>query len=166
MDAKDILKRPYARRLTPQDDGGFLATIQEFPGCIADGRTADEALKNLEGAASAWIDALVGQGGSVPEPVNFHGYSGKIALRIPRGLHKQAVELALVEGASLNQFLTTAIANYVGGNRAIRLFVAETRQAIVNLVITKRAVTGREPPYRLPYTEIQRSARSDRVISS
>lgn len=119
MDAKEVLRRPYARRLTPQI-GGYVATIQEFPGCIADGRTADEALENLESAAESWIEASFAQGREIPEPIDFQGFSGKIALRIPRGLHKQAAELALSEGTSVNQLLTSAIAGYFGAKQALR----------------------------------------------
>lgn len=112
--AKAILAKPYARRLTPDVDGGYTATIQEFPGCVADGETPNEALTNLEGAALSWIEAQLDLGQSVPEPVALYGYSGKLALRIPRGLHKRVAEQALSEGVSINQFLTTAIASFVG----------------------------------------------------
>jgi predicted RNase H-like HicB family nuclease len=118
MKARDYLKKPYARRLVPDEDGGYVATIQEFPGCIAEGDTANEALANLESAAESWIEALREGGQDVPEPVALHGYSGKIALRLPRGVHKQAAELAASEGTSVNQLLIAAIANYLGGKQA------------------------------------------------
>src|ERR1700753_2809039 len=91
--AIEFLKRPYARKLTPDVDGGFVATIQEFPGCIAEGDTADEALTRLESAAQAWIEAQLAAGQDIPPPVDVMGYSGKIALRIPRGIHKQVAQL-------------------------------------------------------------------------
>lgn len=118
MEAIDYLAKPYARRLTPDEDGVYVATIQEFPGCIAQGDTAEEAMANLEAAAESWIEAQLALGQPIPEPIELHGYSGKIALRIPRGLHKQAVELAASEGTSLNQLLVSAISSYVGGKNA------------------------------------------------
>lgn len=114
MNPDDYLKKPYARRLVPDESGGFCASIQEFPGCLAEGETADEALQNLEAAAASWVEVALSLGQSIPEPTAFHGYSGKIALRIPRGLHKQAAELAEIEETSLNQFLINAIAQYMG----------------------------------------------------
>lgn len=150
MDARRILQRPYARKLTPQEDG-FVATIQEFPGCIADGRTADEALKNLESAAESWIEATIAQGREVPEPIDIHGFSGKIALRIPRGLHKQAAEMALAEGASVNQLLTAAIASYLGGKRAAAQLVAHFTQNNLTLNYFRLAVVGQnQVPVQLP----------------
>lgn len=114
MNPNDYLKKPYARRLVPDESGGYCASIQEFPGCLAEGETADEALHNLEAAATSWVEVALSLGQSIPEPTAFYGYSGKIALRIPRGLHKQAAELAEIEETSLNQFLINAIAQYVG----------------------------------------------------
>jgi predicted RNase H-like HicB family nuclease len=125
MTARDYLKRPYARRLTPDEDGGYTATIQEFPGLIADGDTAEEAISNLESAAESWIDAVLESGQEIPEPISFLGYSGKIALRVPRGLHKRAAEMASSEGTSLNQWLVSAISQYVGCKEAVREAIAK-----------------------------------------
>jgi predicted RNase H-like HicB family nuclease len=125
MTARDYLKRPYARRLTPDEDGGYTATIQEFPGLIADGDTAGEAISNLESAAESWIEAVLESGQEIPEPISFDGYSGKIALRVPRGLHKRAAEMASSEGTSLNQWLVAAISEYVGCKEAVREAIAK-----------------------------------------
>lgn len=99
--------------MTPDESGGFIATIQEFPGLIAEGDTAEEALRNLEKAAESWLEVAISHGQEIREPIDFEGSSGKIALRIPRGLHKQVAELAELEDCSINQFLTAAIADYV-----------------------------------------------------
>jgi predicted RNase H-like HicB family nuclease len=120
MTPKDYLAQPYARRLTPDPTGGYVATIQEFPGLIAEGQTAQEAVESLESAAESWIEAALDTGQEIPEPAMLDGYSGKIALRIPRGLHKRAAEAAAAEGASLNQWLVAAIANYLGAKDALR----------------------------------------------
>lgn len=134
MKVNEYLCKPYARRLTPDESGGFVATIQEFPGCIAEGDTADEALHNVDRAAASWIEVALSLGQEIPEPLFYRGYSGKIALRIPRGLHKQAAEMADSEGVSLNQFLVSAIARYLGergaSNNLIQEFKAEIRKAL------------------------------------
>src|SRR4030042_2335049 len=41
-------------------------------------------------------------------------FGGKIALRLPRSLHRQAVRFAERDGISLNQFLVSAISAKVG----------------------------------------------------
>lgn len=129
MNPKEYLRR-YARRLAPNADGGFTATIQEFPGLVAEGETADEAVRNLESAAESWIDATLQTGHEVPPPVELSDYSGKFALRLPRGVHKRAAEMANIEGVSLNQWLVSAIAFYLGVGEALRV----TCDSVVNRV--------------------------------
>jgi predicted RNase H-like HicB family nuclease len=136
MTATEYLRRPYARRLTPNEEGGYVATIQEFPGLVAEGETAEKSIAALEQAARSWIEAALGSGQKIPEPVALTGYSGKVALRMPRGLHKRAAEMASAEGCSLNQFLVTAVSYYVGGRelskKAIEVMVSNSWNITTN----------------------------------
>jgi len=86
----------------------------EFPGCFAQGNTPNEAFNNLEEAAKVWIEASLAQGLNIPSPALNQSYSGKIALRIPRSLHKRAAQMAARDATSLNQFLITAISSRIG----------------------------------------------------
>ncbi len=104
----------YVRRLVPDEGGGYTANIHEFPGCLAEGDTADEALANLDQAALAWVSAARESGYRVSEPLDFEGASGKIALRISKRMHQQAAARAELEGTSLNQLIAVAIASYLG----------------------------------------------------
>ncbi len=110
----DYLKEPYSRILIPDENGFYSAEILEFTGCFAEGPTADEAIYNLEEAAKSWIEASLEQGQEIPEPMLNQGFGGKIALRLPKSLHRQAVRMAELDGVSLNQFLVSAIAERVG----------------------------------------------------
>lgn len=112
--AKEYLKKPYSRVLVPEIDGTYSADILEFPGCFAEGKTPNEAYANLERIAESWIEAALEQGQEIPEPIETHDYSGRIALRIPRSIHKQAAKFAEMDGTSLNQFFLTAVAARVG----------------------------------------------------
>lgn len=111
---KEILDKPYARRLIPDETGGYTASIQEFPGCFAEGETAQDAIENLNKAAESWIEVALLNGYEIKDPTAYYGYSGKIALRIPRGLHKQIAELSELENTSINQLIVTALSEYVG----------------------------------------------------
>jgi antitoxin HicB len=42
--------------LTPQDGGGFVATVPDLPGCMSDGETPEEALANVQDAIACWIE--------------------------------------------------------------------------------------------------------------
>src|SRR4029079_12941247 len=88
INVEEILKAPYARTLIREDDGTYSAVILEFPGCVSQGDTPNEAISNLEDAATAWVEATLEQGQSIPEPSANTEYGGKIALRLPRSLHR------------------------------------------------------------------------------
>ena len=50
------------------EDGGYIADIPDLDACSAFGRTADEALAEVERAKSAWIAGAREAGKPVPEP--------------------------------------------------------------------------------------------------
>ncbi|MEA2883445.1 MAG: antitoxin HicB [Bradyrhizobium sp.] len=55
-----IVKLEYAvriDRLADSDGGGYLATVPELPGCMSDGRTPEEARRNVQEAITSWIEA-------------------------------------------------------------------------------------------------------------
>lgn len=109
-----ILARPYVRHLLPDADGGYTVTVREFPGCVAEGDTAEDALRNFDAAAASWIEAALASGLAIAEPVETPVYSGRIALRLPGGLHQDVAHLAQIDECSINQLLSVAIAEYVG----------------------------------------------------
>jgi antitoxin HicB len=108
------LQKPYARIVIPTEPSGFHAEVLEFPGCFAQGDTVGEAYANLESAAESWIDSALALGQEIPEPSSNLAYSGRIVLRLPRSIHRQAAKLAEREQCSLNTFLVSAVANRVG----------------------------------------------------
>ena len=112
--AEHYLRLPYARVLIPEAEGGYAAEILEFPGCYSQGENAKEALENLEDAALNWLEAAISAGQRIPEPSDSGDASGKVALRLPRNLHRKATQMADRERVSLNTFLIDAIATRVG----------------------------------------------------
>lgn len=112
---EEYLKAPYSRVIIPDEETGtYTAMILEFPGCISEGGTIEEAYESLDKAAVSWIEAALDLGQDIPLPESAHEYSGKIALRLPRSLHRQAALLAEQDGVSLNQFIVMALAEKVG----------------------------------------------------
>jgi len=111
----DYLKEPYSRVVIPDEDSGtYAAQLLEFPGCIAQGDSVQEAYERLETAALNWIEAALDMGQDVPAPASVCEYGGRVALRLPKSLHKRAVIAADRDGTSLNQFIVMAIAERVG----------------------------------------------------
>lgn len=87
----------------------IVAEIPELKGCSAHGKTVEEALKELTEAKKVWIESALKDGEEIPLPDKFEEYSGKLVLRIPPRLHKQAKELSIKEGISLNAWFRKAI---------------------------------------------------------
>jgi antitoxin HicB len=55
-------------RLAESDGGGYLATVPDLPGCMSDGETPEEALKNVQEAISSWIEAAKEGKRDIPQP--------------------------------------------------------------------------------------------------
>ena len=51
-----------------QEDNAFIAEVPELPGCMADGLTYAEALKNIELVIHEWIETAKELGNAIPEP--------------------------------------------------------------------------------------------------
>ena len=50
------------------EDESFVAEVPELPGCMADGKTYEEALKNVEIIIQEWIETARELGHPIPEP--------------------------------------------------------------------------------------------------
>ncbi len=52
-----------------EEDQAYLAWTPQLAGCIADGRTREEALVNLEDLISEWLVSAKNQGWRIPPPL-------------------------------------------------------------------------------------------------
>jgi antitoxin HicB len=118
---EDYLDLPYRIALVPDfdEDGvsGWVAEIEELPGCISQGRTPDEAVDNVHDAMAGWISVALEDGREIPEPRAAQGYSGRFLLRVPATLHAELARQAENEGVSLNHFASSALAGAIGWRR-------------------------------------------------
>jgi antitoxin HicB len=127
---EEYLKEPYSRVLIPDERGGYSAEMLEFPGCFAEGETADEAMQALERAAQSWIQAALEQGQDIPEPFANQGYGGKVALRLPKSFHRKCVQFAERDGTSLNQFLVSAVAARIGAEECCSRLIRQLSDTV------------------------------------
>jgi antitoxin HicB len=54
--------------LADEDGGGFVATVLDLPGCMSDGKTREEAARNVEEAIAGWLEEARAVGRVIPEP--------------------------------------------------------------------------------------------------
>jgi predicted RNase H-like HicB family nuclease len=50
------------------EDKAYLAEVPELPGCMADGKTYEEALQNAETIINEWIETAQAVNRPVPQP--------------------------------------------------------------------------------------------------
>lgn len=50
------------------DDQSYVVEVPELPGCMADGRTYEEAIQNAQIVISEWIDTAQSIGREIPQP--------------------------------------------------------------------------------------------------
>ena len=53
--------------LTPGERGYFVAQVPIIPGCISQGKTVDEALKNIKEAAELCLECMEEEGWTLSE---------------------------------------------------------------------------------------------------
>ncbi len=100
----------YPVTIHPDPASGFVAEIEELPGCMTQGETLEEVFEAIEDAKQCWIEAAFNNGQDVPLPRDMEEYSGKILIRIPRSLHRVLSRAAKQERVSLNQYITSLLA--------------------------------------------------------
>ena len=108
------------------DGGGFMFTMPDIPGLMADGETELQALADGREAFQTAVSAIVDLGQTVPPPAftldDFApaSASGKILARLPKSMHRQLAARAKTEGVSLNTLVLAFIAEGLGRRAAYR----------------------------------------------
>ena len=93
------MKLPYKMEIVPDtEEGGYVVSFPELPGCLTCADTLEQAVINGEDAKREWITAAMEEGIDIPEPVSLDDYSGQFKLRIPKSLHHALATHAKEEG--------------------------------------------------------------------
>ena len=50
------------------EDGRYVVEVTELPGCMADGTTYEEAVKNAQQIIFEWIETAESLGREIPQP--------------------------------------------------------------------------------------------------
>ena len=113
----------YSHVVSPipeEEGGGFMFTMPDIAGVMADGATMDEAIADGRQAFESTVSALLDMGREVPPPTlrseDFApiAASGRFVSRVPRSIHAQLVARAKREGVSLNTLVLSLIAEGLG----------------------------------------------------
>lgn len=89
-------------------NGRWFIRFPDLPGCIADGDTREEALVQGDEAKALWLETALETGREVPTPSEEPPFSGKLVLRLGKGVHADSALCAQRESISLNTYLVQA----------------------------------------------------------
>lgn len=93
-----------------EEDDAWIARCLEFPSLAAHGPSPEAALAEIRSVVASVVEDLMASGEEVPEPFGTRTYSGKLVLRLPSNIHREAAIRAAEEGVSLNQYLLSKLA--------------------------------------------------------
>lgn len=107
----EYMKMPYRMEIVEDtEEGGFVVSFPDLPGCLTSGETIEAAVANAQDAKEAWFTAALEDGIAIQEPDSLQDYSGQFKLRIPRSLHRDLAEHSKREGISMNQYCVYLLA--------------------------------------------------------
>ena len=87
-----------------KEEGGYVVSFPELPGCITCGETIEAAVANAKDAKKEWFAAAIEDGIEIHDPEDLEEYSGQFKIRMPRSLHRMLAEQSKREGISMNQY--------------------------------------------------------------
>ncbi|MDQ0472861.1 type II toxin-antitoxin system HicB family antitoxin [Labrys wisconsinensis] len=112
MTDTEALPRFEIRPLSQEEGGGYLIEFPDYPGCIADGETPEDTIREGKDALTSYVRTLKELGR--PIPATGEVYGGQWRQRVPKSLHAALARRAEREGVSLNTLVTTLLAEGLG----------------------------------------------------
>ncbi len=113
------LDKAYPVVVYPAEEGGYVAEIEELPGCITQGETIDEVMEFIEDAKRAWMEVEYEEGADIPLPSSEETYSGRLLVRLPKYLHRRLAQQAVREETSLNQYIVSLLSGGLGARETL-----------------------------------------------
>lgn len=103
------------RPLSKEEGSGYLVEYPDIPGCMSDGETIPEAIKNGREALLDCLDVFKESGRELPKPSI---EAAQWRQRLPRTLYSKLTKQAANEGVSINSLVTAIIAEAIGAKQA------------------------------------------------
>ena len=118
MEARSLARRryldlPYRIVLTRDADKGWIAYVEELPGCEATGESAEEAVHAIRESMEEWMRTATREGRRIPRPRDVVKPDGALELKVPQSLHESLIRAAVREGMALQEYITVALAAVV-----------------------------------------------------
>jgi antitoxin HicB len=115
---EDYMQLPYVMEVV-WDEDYWAATFPELPGLVAAADKWEDLQQKIDDAKWSYFEAAIEAGLPIAEPgEGGEPASGRVLLRLPKSLHRQAARAASRDAVSINTFLVTAIARELGRREA------------------------------------------------
>jgi len=99
---------PFTMHRLPEDEGGgYLIEFPDLPGCMSDGATPEEALRNGADAVRCWIEAM--REARRPVPCPSKAAVGKRTISIHDSAYRQLAREARAQGLSVETIADIAL---------------------------------------------------------
>ncbi len=147
------LHLPYQIIIVPEEAGGYFAEIGELTGCMTQGETMEEVLRNIDDAKHLWLQTALEDKMEIPLPECMREYSGRFVVRIPVSLHRRIAKLAEKEGVSINQMVLLLLTENTAAaeiTTAVRTVVWETKKQVDEMYRIEKTLMVSES--REPYS--------------
>jgi len=103
------------RPLSNEEGGGYLVEYPDIPGCMSDGDTIKEAIRNGREALRDCLEVFEESGRKVPTS---RVGAAQWRQRLHRTLYSKLTREAEIEGVSINSLVTAIIAEAIGTKQA------------------------------------------------
>ncbi|MFA4917524.1 MAG: type II toxin-antitoxin system HicB family antitoxin [Syntrophales bacterium] len=132
-----------------KDDEVYFVSFPELPGCLAHGKTEQEALKTALKVKDEWLEATYAAGWEIPERSTAPETTGRITTRLPKYLHQKVIDRAEVEGVSQNQLILSFVAQGLEKARTEDSLkkIAATQDEMVRLLKGGQVVENIQPTW-------------------
>jgi antitoxin HicB len=114
----------------------FVAVCPALGDISALGKTAPDAVAEMEQAIDLALETYAAEGWPVPEPDVLQEHSGQFRLRLPRSMHAWLAREAERQGVSLNTLATTLLANAMGTTETRLSFAKEIEMTLNSMKTT------------------------------
>jgi antitoxin HicB len=140
---KYYLDKTYPVVTYAADEGGYVAEIEELPGCITQADSLKEVYERIEDARRAWIEVAYEEGMEITLPRTEQEYSGKFVIRLPKYMHRRLSQQAILEGVSLNQYVVSLLSHGLSGREIIMKGITQELNQQILEICTKMLAEGR-----------------------
>jgi antitoxin HicB len=106
------LEYPFAvSPLSEDEGGGYLIEFPDLPGCMSDGATLEEALRNGADAVECWIEAMREAGRPIPAPSR--AVVSKRTIATDNHTYQLLAEEAGRQGLSVETMINAALVGFI-----------------------------------------------------